>query len=125
MKITSIKTYKDLIVWQKAHSLAKRIIMLCRRFPDSDEARIIKKQLIRSSTSVPVNIAEGHGGHQGKEYQHYLIIARRSANETDYWVLLAHDLKYINPEEYDQLEESYREIIMMLSSIIGKLRGKK
>lgn len=88
MKNTSIKTYRDLIVWQKTHSLAKRIIMLCPRFPDSDEARIIKKQLIRSSTSVPANIAEGHGGHQGKEYQHYLIIARRLANETDYWVLL-------------------------------------
>jgi four helix bundle protein len=125
MKNTSIKTYKDLIVWQKAHSLAKRIIMLCRRFPDSDEARIIKKQLIRSSTSVPANIAEGHGGHQGKEYQHYLTIARRSANETDYWVLLAHDLKYINAEVYSQLEENCREIVMMLSSIIGKLRGKK
>jgi len=125
MRNTSIKTYKDLIVWQKAHSLAKQVIMLCRHFPHSDEARVIKKQLIRSSTSVPANIAEGHGGHQGKEYQHYLTIARRSANEMDYWVLLAHDLKYISAEDYSQLEENCREIIMMLSSIIGKLRDKK
>ncbi len=53
----SVKTYRDLIVWQKAHTLAKQIIMICRNFPNDDEARIIKRQLIRSATSTPANIA--------------------------------------------------------------------
>lgn len=123
MEDYQIKTYRDLIVWQKAHSLAKQVIMICRGFSKNDEAaKVIKRQLIRSSTSIPANIAEGHGGHRGKAYQNYLIIARRSANETDYWILLARDLEYIKPGEYRQLEQDCREVIMILSKIIGKLK---
>ena len=100
-----IRTYRDLIVWQKAHSLAKQVIMICRDFPNDDEARVIKRQLIRSATSIPANIAEGYGGSRsGKAYQNYLIIARRSVSETDYWIFLAHDLQYIEDEEHRQLE---------------------
>ena len=111
MENCPIKTYRDLIVWQKAHSLAKQVIMICRGFPRNDEtAKVIERQLIRSSTSIPANIAEGHGGHRGRAYRNYLIIARRSANEMDYWILLACDLEYIKPEEYRQLEESCRKL---------------
>ena len=59
MKQTQIRTYRDLIIWQKAHELTKKVIGLCSRFPNTEEARIIKKQLLRSSTSIPGNIAEG------------------------------------------------------------------
>ena len=119
-----IKTYRDLIVWQKAHSLAKQVIENCRGFPKDDEARVIKRQLIRSSTSIPANIAEGHGGHRGRAYRNYLIIARRSASETDYWILLVRDLEYIGPEEYNQLQQSCTEVMMMLSKMISKLGEK-
>jgi four helix bundle protein len=112
-------------VWQKAHSLARQVIEVSRGFPDNDEARIIKRQLIRSAVSVPANIAEGYGGYsQHKAYQNYLVIARRSVNETDYWILLAHDLEYIEDEKYRQLEENCKEIIMILSKIISSL-GKR
>ena len=123
MENCPIKTYRDLIVWQKAHSLAKQVIMICRGFPRNDEtAEVIERQLIRSSTSIPANIAEGYGGRRsGKAYQNYLVIARRSVNETDYWVYLAHDLEYIKHETYRQLEENCREVIMILSKIISKL----
>lgn len=123
MENRPIKTYRDLIVWQKAHNLAKQVIMICRNFPNSDEtAKVIERQLIRSATSIPANIAEGYGGRRsGKAYQNYLIIARRSVNETDYWIFLAHDLEYIGHEVHRQLEENCREVIMILSKIISKL----
>jgi four helix bundle protein len=77
-------------------------------------------------TSIPANIAEGYGGlRSGKAYQNYLIIARRSVNETDYWILLAHDLEYIKRETYHPLEGDCREIIMILSKIISKLEARK
>ena len=117
-----IKTYRDLIVWQKAHVLAKKVLAICRKFPKTDEARIIKTQLIKSSTSVPANIAEGFGGNKGKVFQNSLSIARREAGETDYWVLLSFEEGYIDDKSiHEEMENGYREVIVMLSSLISKV----
>ena len=118
-----IRSYRDLIVWQKAHELAKRVIEVCKKFPFTDEARIIKNQLIRSSTSVPSNIAEGYSGNKGKVYLNSLTIARREATETDYWLLLSYEIGYIEYEEYEEVEKGYGEVRAMLSSIISKLEN--
>ena len=89
---------------------------------NSDEARIIKTQLIKSSTSVPANIAEGFGGNKGKVFQNSLTIARREASETDYWLLLSFEERYIkDSEEHESMEIGYREVIAMLSSLIAKV----
>jgi len=117
-----VKSYRDLIVWQKAHELTKKIIELCRHYPDTDETRVIKKQLIRSCTSIPANIAEGYSGNRGRVYANSLIIARRETTETDYWLLLSYEIGYIGQQEYKELEEMCREVRAILSSIISKLK---
>ena len=122
MEKPQIKTYRDLIVWQKAHVLAKKVLAICRNFPKTEEAKIIRTQLIRSSTSVPANIAEGFGGNKGKVFQNSLSIARREAGETDYWLLLSVEEGFIEDKSmHGNMESGYREVIAMLSSLISKL----
>ena len=116
-----IRSYRDLIVWQRAHELAKKVLGICKRFPKTDEARIIKSQIIRSSISVPANIAEGFGGNKGKVFQNSLTIARREAGETDYWVLLSFETGYLDEILQKELEDGYREVRAMLSSMIYKM----
>jgi four helix bundle protein len=116
-----IKTYRDLMVWQKAHNLARMVLGICREFPSTDEARIIKRQLIRSATSIPANIAEGFGGNKGKIFQNSLTIARREAGETDYWLLLSFEEAYLDNKIYQELEKGYDEVRAMLSSMISKM----
>jgi four helix bundle protein len=121
MEKPTIRSYRDLIVWQKAHHLAREILSACRKFPKTDEARIIKGQIIRSATSVPANIAEGFGGNKGKVFQNSLTIARRETGETDYWLLLSFEEGYIDKEEHEKLEAGYSEVRAMLSSMISKI----
>jgi len=116
-----IQGYRDLRVWQKAHELAKEAIRLSTSFPISDEASIIKKQMIRSAISVPGNIAEGYGGNKGKVFQNASTIARRGATETDYRLFLCHELGFIEHKVYEKMHDGYREVIAMLSSLINKL----
>lgn len=116
-----IRTYRDLIVWQKSHELAKLVLEACGKFPKTDEARIVKKQLIRSCTSIPANIAEGYGGNKGRVFQNSLTIARREANETDYWLFLSYELKYISKEESQNLAKGYDEVRAILSTLITKI----
>jgi four helix bundle protein len=116
-----IKSYRDLLVWQKAHEFTKKVIKICVNFPRTEEALIIKKQLLRSSTSVPANIAEGYGGQGGKVFRNSLIIARRETLETDYWLLLSFEVGYMSKSDHNQPESGYAEIRAMLSSLITKV----
>ncbi len=122
-KLSEVNSYRDLIVWQKAHKLAKSTLGLAAKFPRTDEARIVKRQLVRAATSVPANIAEGYGGHKGKAYKNYLLIARRSLTETDYWYLLSYESNYIDKSAYENDNNLVNEIRAMLSKIIDKLES--
>jgi len=121
VKKQKITSYKDLLVWQKSHLLAKKVISICSNFPASEEAKVIKSQLIRSSTSVPANIAEGYGAEKGKVFKNSLVVARREATETEYWLLLSYELNFIDYDCYNSFELDYREIRAMLTSLIKKL----
>jgi len=73
--VTKIRTFKDLEVWKKAFELAVRVIRLSKELPKGLPARIILEQLLRASTSISANIAEGYGSFSKKEFRRYLKIA--------------------------------------------------
>ena len=72
-----IKSYKDLIVWQKSHQLANRIFDLVEEFSRTRGTEIVISQVLRSCSSIPANLAEGYGGRKGNEFISYLYQARR------------------------------------------------
>ncbi|HLG34577.1 MAG TPA: four helix bundle protein [Bacteroidia bacterium] len=83
----------------------------------------IAKQLTRSAGSVSANIEEGYGRGYGKEYPHFLRIARGSARETRGWYKRA---KFLLPEKTVSIrDEELGEIIAMLSKSISTLENKK
>jgi len=71
-----IHDFRELIVWQKAHQLFLDIVRDIESYPITQTSRIIIDQLLRSCGSISANIAEGFGRRKGREYVHYLIIAR-------------------------------------------------
>jgi len=117
----NVNSYRDLIIWQKAHKLAKEVLDICENLNGSPAAKEIAGQLIRSATSIPANIAEGYGGRSGKEYLSFLFNARKSATETDYWLLLACERGLIKKEESDRLQAGYVELLKMLNSSMKTL----
>ncbi len=76
--------YKELVIWKQAHEVTLQVLKVIEEFPKNALTEVITKQVIRSCTSVPANIAEGFGGRKGKEFVSYLYQARKSITETDY-----------------------------------------
>ena len=120
--MAQIKSYKDLKMWQKANVLVNKIFDLIEVFPKNIGDETVARQVVRSSTSVAANIAEGYGGRKGKEYVSYLYQARRSIPETDYWLYLASQRRFITEQDYEELSKEYFEILLMINSAISKLR---
>jgi len=117
--------FTDLVVWQKSHELFLSIVEDVENYPRKKAADIISGQILRSSSSISANIAEGNGRHKGREYEHYLIIARGSLTETENWLIKCKDLCYIGNEVFAARIKTLDEVLKMLNSLIGKLRKSR
>jgi four helix bundle protein len=98
--VEGIRSFEDLIVWQKAHQFFLDVVADIGRFAKSMAATVIANQLLRSASSISANIAEGFGRRTGKEYTHYLFVARGSTTETLDWYLKCRDLQLIDLETF-------------------------
>jgi len=115
-----MRNFKKLRVWEKAHQLVLDVYRVTREFP-SDERFGLISQLRRSVSSIPANIAEGCGRDSDKELSRFMSIAAGSASETEYHLLLAHDLCFITKETHRELDKRVNEIKKMLNSFMQKL----
>ena len=116
-----MKDFKELQVWQKAHALALKVYRVSRAFPN-DERFGLTSQLRKAATAVPTNIAEGCGRSTDADLARFADIAMGSASETEYQLLLAHDLRYIDSKTHREIEEDVSEVKRMLAAYIRYLR---
>ncbi len=90
--------YKDLECYKQARELRIFVSNLVKKFP-SHEKFLLTAQIVDSSRSVTVNIAEGYGRFTYTDTRNFFIIARGSVTETMEHLATAFDEKYILPEE--------------------------
>ena len=117
------QNYRDLIVWQKAMSLAKQIYALCGTLPPHQRFGLTQ-QLQRAAVSVPSNIAEGKGHRSDPEFVRFLFHARGSLLELQTQILIARRLEYLSEEKADKLCRSGDGIARGLNALINRFRPK-
>jgi len=117
-----MEDFKDLRVWAKAHELTLTVYQKTRGFP-KDEMYGLTSQMRRAAASVGTNIAEGCGRRSDGAMRRFLQIARGSANELEYHLLLARDLHPLPPDEFVELEAKVLEIQRMLASFAATVKS--
>ena len=118
--MTSLSSYRELIVWQKSMDLTVRIYDLTRHFP-ADERYGITSQMRRAASSIPANIAEGQARRSTGEFLQSLGIARGSLAELETFLLLSTKLEMTTPKNSERLLSDCAEISKMLSALIKSL----
>ncbi|MBI4057426.1 MAG: four helix bundle protein, partial [Elusimicrobia bacterium] len=114
-----IQDFKDLVVWQKAVVLVKEIYKLTKTFPPEEQFGLTS-QIRRAAISVSSNIAEGHS-RKGREFPHFLSIARGSLAEVESQLLIAVELNYISSTDAIKLRDLASEIYRMMGALSKKL----
>jgi four helix bundle protein len=112
----SIKSYMDLVVWQKSMDLVVACYGMVRQFPSSEQYGLAS-QIQRASVSIPSNIAEGHARFHTKEYLHHLSFARGSLAELNTQVQIAGRLNYLSSKDVTETLEKMDEIAKMLNGL--------
>ncbi len=119
----SIRSHRDLFVWQRAMDLAVEVYRLTARFPRT-EAFALSTQFTRAAASVPANVAEGHGRHGRKSFANFLAIAKGSLMKVQTYLALAGRLSYITADQAAKAEGLISEVSKMLTALRNRLRAK-
>jgi four helix bundle protein len=116
-----VNHYGELKVWQKEMDLAVASYAATRGFPPS-ETYGLASQIRRAASSIPANIAEGHGRYHLGEYLQHLSIARGSLMELETHVILARRLDYLDDAAASRLLARTAEVSRMLAGLTQSLR---
>ncbi|MFH1068042.1 MAG: four helix bundle protein [Candidatus Glassbacteria bacterium] len=119
-----IKTFRDLVIWQKSLSLVTEIYRLTSRFPHQEEFVMIS-QIRRNAISIPRNIAEGFGRKSKLEFKRFLRIAAGSLFELQTQLDISLNLNYIDLKDYQDILALSREIERMISAFENRLKIHK
>jgi len=118
----SIKSHKDLIVWQKSMDLVVRVYALTKSFP-KEEIYGLTSQMKRAVISIPSNIAEGRRRGSRKDYHHFLVIAYGSGAELETQIEIAKRLPFGQSLNYTQVDSLLNEVMRMLNKITYELNS--
>jgi four helix bundle protein len=118
-----VRSFRDLIVWQRSKELSLAIYDLTSQFPHG-ELYGLTSQLRRAAVSIMSNIAEGHGRGSTPQLMHFLSIARGSTFEVQSQLILASELGFGRAELVVRCESLCDEVGRMLYATLSSLRAK-
>ena len=117
--MSNYQGFRDLIVYQKSYKLAMEIFESTKSFPKEEKYSLVD-QVRRSSRSVPANIAEAWVKRKyPKSFVSKLLDSLAEEAETEVWIDMSWDCKYIDDQIHNSLLERYNEIARMLNSMIN------
>ena len=120
-KRNPVRSFEDLLVWQMAIDLVKRIYLVTNIGPLKTDFGL-KDQLRRASVSIPTNVAEGFERASRKEYLMFLNIAKGSAGELRSLLRVALEVGYLERSAHDELRESAAKLSAYLFNQIKAIR---
>lgn len=120
----TVKSYRDLVAWQRARELVKEVYLLTALFPAGERFGLVS-QMDRAAVSIPSNIAEGYGRSTTQDYLKFLRIARGSAYELETQLVLAVDLGLCDDARAQRVVGLLQEVIRVLQGLVAALERKQ
>src|SRR6266498_315908 len=121
--LTTIRSYRDLRVWQQSMDLAETIYQVTKTFPDTERYGLIS-QLRRAAVSVASNIAEGHARSLG-DYVRHLLVSSGSLSEMETQFIVSTRLGILPAAEAESLLQSCDQVGRMLGGLRKSLRVRR
>jgi four helix bundle protein len=115
-----VKSFRDLIVYQKARQLSREIFEISQSFP-KEETFALTDQIRRSSRSIGAQIAEAWAKRRyEKHFVSKLTDADGEQQETQHWLETAVDCNYLTDTQSRELLRKCAEIGRLIGGMIAK-----
>lgn len=113
----TIKSFTDLVAYQKAHDLALHVYAITKAFPQEEKFALVN-QMRRCAVSITSNIAEGFGRSTAKDKLQFYAISKGSLYELESQFLIARDLGFLTDKEWNNFEEKLQTSLLLLSGLM-------
>jgi four helix bundle protein len=120
---TTIRSYRDLKVWEQGMALAELCYRNTRHFPKEELFGAVV-QIRRAAASVPANIAEGHGRESRGEFVQFLRVAQGSLKELETHVLLCQRVGLSSADDARLVLDKCEALGKVLRALIRSLQSK-
>jgi len=114
---------KKNIIKDKSFVFATEIVYLYKVLAEKKEF-VLSRQMLRSGTSIGANVRESEHAESKADFIHKLSIALKEANETEYWIDLLYETKFLSETEFLKIKSKNIEILKLLTSIINTSKNK-
>jgi four helix bundle protein len=119
-ELSEIKSYRDLLIWQKGIALVKRIYQETAQFPDTERYGLTN-QMRRAAVSIPSNIAEGQARQHTGEFRQFLFIALGSIAELETQIIISQELSFLPESVSTNLQADLLELQKMSRTLASRL----
>ena len=113
------------IIVTKSRDFAVKIIRLYQFLSSEKKEYVLSKQILRSGTSIGANIKEAIRGQSKADFYAKLNISLKESSETEYWLDLLHETKYINDDLFQVMRSDNIELSKILTAILKTRRHDK
>ncbi len=119
----SLRSFKDLVVWQRAMDLLVEVYRITAKYPD-EERFGLAAHTRKSVVSIPSNLSEGYARHHRLEYTRHVDIAYGSTAELETQLIAGDRLGFIAATDR-RVFELHSEVERMLAALRRSLRVSK
>jgi len=110
------------VVREKSLAFAVRVVRFSQYLQEEKKEFVMSKQVLRSGTAIGALVREAGQGESRAGFVHKLAIALKEAAETDYWLEVLHETRYLETAAFESLRRDLTELIKLLTSIIKTSR---
>lgn len=106
----------------KSKKFALRIIKLYQYLCENKKEFVLSKQILRSGTSIGANVKEAICAQSKPDFYAKLYISLKEISETEYWLELLHESKYIENNHFESIYNDCKELLKLLTAITKKAK---
>ncbi|CAN5522241.1 four helix bundle protein [soil metagenome] len=110
------------VLREKSYAFAIRIVEMNRFLCSEKKEYVLSKQVLRSGTAIGALIHEAEFGQSTPDFRTKFTIALKEANETQYWLRLLTDTRYLDERFFSSISNDCLELIRMLVATIKTLK---
>jgi four helix bundle protein len=109
---------KENIIKTKSFLFSIKIVNLYKILSIDKREYVMSKQLLRSGTAIGALVRESEHAESKADFIHKLSIALKDANETEYWLDLLYETRFLDTSTFVVFQQDIKELLKILVSII-------